>query len=73
VPALWPAAVVAAALAFTRHISSGTLLAVGLQAVAAGALYFTLFLAIAIRREDRTYYLAKAMELAGRRPLPTAA
>lgn len=73
VPAIWPAFVVAAALALTRHISSGTFLAVALQAVAAGVLYLTLFFAFAIGRKDRTYYIAKVMELTGRRPLPTTA
>lgn len=72
-PALWPALVVGGALAVTRHISSGTFLAVAVQAAAGGALYLILFFALALRREDRTFYLAKAMELAGKRPLPTAA
>jgi O-antigen/teichoic acid export membrane protein len=70
VPALWPAAVAGVLLAFTRHISSGTFLAVAAQAAAAGALYLGLF-AWAIRREDRAYYVAKVLQLtrrAGPRP-----
>jgi hypothetical protein len=73
VPAIWPAFVVGGALALTRHISSGTFLAVAVQAIAAGMLYLLLFFAFAIGRKDRTYYIAKVLELTGRRPLPTAA
>ncbi len=72
-PALWPAAVVAAGLALTRLISSGTLLAVVLQAGAASVIYLALFFAIAIGRRDRALYTAKAMELLGRRRLVPAA
>jgi O-antigen/teichoic acid export membrane protein len=72
-PALWPAAVVAAGLALTRLISSGTLLAVVLQAAAASVIYLALFFAIAIGRRDRALYTAKAMELLGRRRLASAA
>lgn len=72
-PAVWPAFVVAAVLTVTRHISSGTFLAVVLQALAAAVLYFALFFGFAITRKDRRYYIAKALELTGRRPLPTAA
>jgi O-antigen/teichoic acid export membrane protein len=72
-PALWPAAVVAAGLALTRVISSGTLLAVVLQAAAASVIYLALFFAIAIGRRDRALYTAKAMELLGRRRLASAA
>ena len=73
VPAIWPAFVVGGALALTRHVSSGTFLAVAVQAIAAGVLYLALFLTFAIGRKDRTYYIAKVLELTGRRPLPTAA
>jgi O-antigen/teichoic acid export membrane protein len=71
-PALWPAFVVGAVLAMTRHISSGTFLAVALQAGAGGALYLALF-ALAISRQDRAYYLATAWQLAGRRRRAPAA
>ena len=60
-------------LAGTGIISSGTLLAVVLQAVGGGLLYLALF----YRRRDRTprsaLYTAKAMELMGRRRLAPAA
>ena len=72
-PAVWPAFVIAGVLALSGGVSSGTLLAVGLQAVTAGLLYLVLVFGIAVSRKDRLYYFAKAMELAGRRPLPTAA
>ena len=72
-PAVWPAAVVGLVLLMTRNISTGTLLAVVLQAVAGGVLYLALFFAIAIGRRDRALYAAKALELVGRRPLATTA
>jgi hypothetical protein len=71
-PALWPAVVVGLVLAASRLISSGTLLAVVLQAVGGGLLYLALFFNVAIGRQDRAVYSAKAMELLGRRPLAPA-
>jgi len=65
-PAIWPAAVVMVLLAATRIVSSGTLLAVLTQAVAATILYFALF-GIAIGRQDRAQYMAKLMQLLGRK------
>ena len=73
VPALWPALVVGGGLALTRLISSGTLLAVVVQAAAAGVAYLALFFAVAIGRGDRALYMAKAAELLGRRRLVSAA
>jgi O-antigen/teichoic acid export membrane protein len=70
-PAVWPAAVMGGALLIMRNISSGTLLAVVLQAVGGGVLYLALFFAIAIGRRDRALYTAKALELVGRRRLAT--
>ena len=72
IPAVWPAFVVGLVLTVTRGISSGTLLAVVLQAVGGGVLYLALFFAVAIGRRDRALYTAKAMELLGRRRLATA-
>jgi len=68
-PAVWPAFIVGGVLAYSRAVSSGTLLAVVLQAAGGGALYLALFFAMAIGRHDRAFYTAKAMELLGRRPL----
>lgn len=67
VPAVWPALVVGAVLAGTRLITSGTLLAVVLQAAGGTVLYLALFYGVAIGRRDRALYTAKAMELMGRR------
>jgi O-antigen/teichoic acid export membrane protein len=71
-PAVWPAFVVGIALAGTRLISSGTLLAVVLQAIAGGILYLALFYTVAIGRRDRALYTAKVMELMGRPGLASA-
>jgi O-antigen/teichoic acid export membrane protein len=71
-PAVWPAVVVAVVLAGTRLISSGTLLAVVLQAIGGGILYLGLFYLVAIGRRDRSLYAAKLMELMGRPRLASA-
>jgi O-antigen/teichoic acid export membrane protein len=71
-PAVWPAVVVGALLAFSRGISSGTLLAVAFQAAAAGVLYLVLFFGVAISRLDRAYYVAKATQLTRKRGLAPA-
>jgi O-antigen/teichoic acid export membrane protein len=71
-PALWPALVMAGLLAFTRHISSGTLLAVACQAAAGGVLYLALFFTLAIGRRDRADYVAKVGQLTRRRRLQPA-
>lgn len=73
-PAAWPAVVVAAALAGTARISSGTLLAVLLQVGAAGLVYLALFFGLAIGRRDRAAYTARLRSLfASRRGLASAA
>jgi len=66
-PAFWPAVIVAACLTPFRGISSGTLLAVLIEATVAVAAYLALFFVIAVGRPDRAHYAAKAMELIGRR------
>jgi O-antigen/teichoic acid export membrane protein len=66
VPPLWPALVVGVLLLGARSISSGTLLAVMLQAAAAGLVYLALFFAVAINRDDREMYLGKLLQLARR-------
>ena len=71
-PALWPGFIVGLALALTRQISSGTLLAVAIQAVGGGVLYLALFFVMAIGRHDRALYTAKVFELVGRRRLAAA-
>jgi O-antigen/teichoic acid export membrane protein len=71
-PAVWPALIVAGLLAFTRHISSGTLLAVALQAVLGGVVYLGLFFTVAIGKRDRADYVAKATQVTRRRRLQPA-
>lgn len=71
-PAVWPAFVVGVVLAGTRLITSGTLLAVVMQAAGGTVLYLALFYGVAIGRRDRALYTAKAMELMGRRLAPAA-
>jgi O-antigen/teichoic acid export membrane protein len=71
-PALWPALAMAGLLAFTRHISSGTFLAVVAQAVAGGVLYIALFFTLAIGKRDRADYRAKVGQLTRRRRLQPA-
>jgi O-antigen/teichoic acid export membrane protein len=73
-PAVWPAVVVVALLVGTRQISSGTLLAVLMQAAGAALLYFAMFFGVAIGRRDRADYVAKLRQLIGRRrPIVPAA
>ena len=71
-PAVWPAFAMGLVLAGTRLISSGTFLAVVLQAIAGGILYLALFYTVAIGRRDRALYTAKVMELMGRQRLASA-
>ena len=71
-PALWPAVVVGCILAAVGSHEGATLVRVGLEAAAGGLLYLWLFLAIAIGRRDRALYTTKALEIIGRRPLPSA-
>ncbi|MGH9371349.1 MAG: oligosaccharide flippase family protein [Vicinamibacterales bacterium] len=71
-PAFWPAVVVAALLAFTREISSGTLLAVAFQGAIGGVLYLALFFGLAISKTDRAYYRSKVALLTGKRRFATA-
>jgi O-antigen/teichoic acid export membrane protein len=71
-PAVWPAFGVAALLAYTRHISSGTLLAVALQAALGGVVYLALFFTVAIGKRDRADYVAKVTQVTRRRRLQPA-
>jgi O-antigen/teichoic acid export membrane protein len=65
-PAVWPAVPMALVMGYTQTLLGGTLLAVGLQAAAGAVIYYALFLGIAVGRADRAFYIAKALELAGR-------
>lgn len=68
VPALWPAVVMGLLLLWTRELGNGTFLAVGVQAAIGAAVYYALFLGLAIGSGDRCMYLTKARELL-RRPM----
>jgi hypothetical protein len=63
---------VAGLLAITRNISSGTLLAVALQAALGGVVYVALFFTVAIGKHDRADYLAKVTQVMRRRRLQPA-
>ena len=72
VPAVWPAVAVAGVLALIRNISSGTLLAVALQAALGGMVYLALFFTVAIGKRDRADYVAKVSQVTRRRRLQPA-
>jgi O-antigen/teichoic acid export membrane protein len=72
IPAVWPAFVVGALLGLSRDISTGTLLAVAFQTAVGGALYLALFFTVAISKDDRAYYIAKATALTRKRRLAPA-
>lgn len=71
-PAVWPGFAVAGLLAFTRQISSGTLLAVALQAALGGVVYVALFFTVAIGKRDRAEYVARVTQVTRRRRLQPA-
>jgi hypothetical protein len=71
-PAAWPALVVGCLLALTRGFTRDTLVGVALASAAGGLLYLWLFFAVAIGRRDRVLYTTKALEILGRRPIPSA-
>ncbi len=71
IPPLWPAVVVGCMLALARDLAAGTLVGVALLAAAGGLIYLGLFFGIAIGRSDRVLYTTKALELLGRRTVPS--
>ena len=62
-PPLWPAIVMVAFLAITRNFANSNLAMIALQAITAGLLYLAVFLMLAITREERQWYIAKARRL----------
>ena len=72
VPGPVAALVVGPLLVLTRHISSGTLLAVVLQAALGSLVYLALFFTVAIGKRDRADYIAKVASVARRRRLQPA-
>ena len=70
-PALWPALHRRPGCSlFTRHISSGTLLAVVSQAALGGVVYLALFFTVAIGKRDRADYIAKVAQRDAAPPAP---
>jgi hypothetical protein len=72
-PSVWPLVVMASFLAITRNFFAANLPAIGLQAVTAALIYLAVFLLVAIDREDRQWYVAKARELLRRASAAAAA
>ncbi|HSE97221.1 MAG TPA: oligosaccharide flippase family protein [Blastocatellia bacterium] len=62
-PALWPAMLMAAFLLISRELSGTGLAWIAVEAIAAGILYVAVFLGLAIRREERHWYLNKSRQL----------
>ncbi|MGE0444956.1 MAG: oligosaccharide flippase family protein [Vicinamibacterales bacterium] len=71
-PAAWPALVVFGLLAVARGVIEQTLLSVAITGALAALLYVALFFGLALQRRDRELYTTKALEILGRRPLPSA-
>jgi O-antigen/teichoic acid export membrane protein len=66
-PAVWPVSVMAVFLVTTRNFAGVGPVSVAVQAIMAGAIYVTIFLWLAIDRDERQWYLSKAKQLL-RRP-----
>src|SRR5262245_48668035 len=72
-PALWPAAVMAAALRFARVAPPATLVEIALYLAAGGLVYGALFLGLAIGADERRFYWSKLRALLVRNPRIAAA
>jgi O-antigen/teichoic acid export membrane protein len=73
-PAVWPVVFMAAVMIPLRDALPQRLFAVALAAAVGSACYLIVFLALAVKREERQSYIAKAGELArGRKRVPAAA
>jgi O-antigen/teichoic acid export membrane protein len=72
-PAVWPAAAMAAYVAATRPLIGESLVAVGVEMIAAVCVYAVTFLMFAISAGERRFYLSKALEFSTRTrvPVPT--
>ena len=68
-PALWPAAVMAAFVYFTRDLVPVSLIAVGAEMAVACAVYAAVFVAFGISRAERRFYLTKTFHLLQRTPV----
>jgi O-antigen/teichoic acid export membrane protein len=72
-PALWPLAPMVAVLVPLRAMVPSNLAGAALAAAIGGVCYATAFLALAVKREERATYIAKATRIAKWRRVPAAA
>jgi hypothetical protein len=71
-PAVWPASTMVLYVALTQPFIGDSLIAVGLEIVAAALVYVVTFLFIGVSVHDRRLYLAQVGALASRRRLQPA-
>lgn len=71
-PAIWPAVCMGVFLALSRKFFAPGFISIAVQAVSAGLIYALLFLAVAIGRTERNWYLAKIRQVIGLQRLPAA-
>jgi O-antigen/teichoic acid export membrane protein len=71
-PAVWPAVLMGGFLLAARRYSGAGAAWIALEAVAAGILYVSVFLWLAIGREERRWYLSKSRQLLRRPGIATA-
>jgi O-antigen/teichoic acid export membrane protein len=69
-PAIWPAVCMGVFLALSRRFLAPGFISIALEAVGAGLLYALLFLALAIGRTERNWYLGKIRQVIGLERLP---
>jgi O-antigen/teichoic acid export membrane protein len=72
-PAVWPALIVMAAVAYTRHLVPLRLVAVLAHMIAGAITYVVLFVACGLEREERQWFTTKLTELWRRRSQVLAA
>jgi len=71
-PATWPAAVMTAFVAFTRHLVPANVFAIGVELALAAGLYALVFVFFGISAQQRRMYVSKSLELVQRRTPPAA-
>ena len=70
-PAVWPALAVVGLLAMARTAIDQTLVSVAITGALGALAYVVLFFGVAIERRDRELYTSRALEILGRRALPS--
>jgi O-antigen/teichoic acid export membrane protein len=71
-PAVWPAAVMAAYVWLTLPLIGSSLIAVGMEMMAAMGVYVVTFIAFGVTAVERRFYASKALQVTALLPLPTA-